>query len=211
MTRRISIFGASGATGLAMIQEAVARGHLVKAFIRSEAARAELPSGVTAVVGDLLDREAVVRAIQGVDAVICVIGPRPGATEPFCAAATRNIIEAMKAQGVRRLICQTGAMIGDYPHLSWFMGTMRNSYRKQQPGLAADRAEQESLVTASGLDWTVVKPPRLTDGSAHGRVQAGENLKVGALSSIARADLARFMLDEVASPQYAGKRVVVRY
>jgi putative NADH-flavin reductase len=211
MTQRICIFGASGATGLALTQQAVARGHDVTAFVRSEAAKEKLPSGVTVVVGSLLDRGDVARTVTGADAVLCAIGPRPASPEPFCAAATRNIIEAMIAQGVRRLVCLTGAMIGDYPHLSWFMRRMRNSYQKQQPALARDRAEQEQFVAASGLNWTVVKPARLTNGAARGRIRSGEALKVGAFSSISRADLARFMLDEVESPAYVGKRVVVRY
>jgi putative NADH-flavin reductase len=211
MTQRICVFGASGATGLALTQQAVARGHDVTAFVRSEAAKEKLPPGVTIVVGSLLNRGDIERAVIGMDAVICVIGPRPSSPEAFCAEATRNIIEAMQAQGMRRLLCLTGAMVGDYPHLSWFMRAMRNSYRKQQPALAHDRAEQERLVAASGLDWTVVKPSRLTNGRAAGRVRSGENLQVGAFSSISRADLARFMLDEVESPEYMSKRVVVRY
>jgi putative NADH-flavin reductase len=211
MTPRICIFGANGATGLAIAQQALARGHEVTAVVRSQSAQAKLPPGATVVVGSLLDRADVAHAIVGADAVICVFGPRPTSPEVFCAEATQSIIEAMRAHGMRRLICQTGAMIGDYPHLSWFMRMMRSSYRKQQPALAADRAEQERLVAASGLLWTTVKPPRLTSGTARGRVRSGENLKVGAFASISRADLARFMLDEVESLEYVGKHVVVRY
>jgi len=210
MSGKLCIFGASGATGLALTQQALACGYDVTAFVRSQAAKEKLPSGVTVVVGNLLDRGDVARAVVGAEAVICAIGPRPSSPEPFCAAATANIIEAMRAHGVHRLICQTGALIGDYLHLSWFMRMMRNSYRKQQPSLAADRAEQERLVAASELEWTVVKPPRLTNGPARDHIRSGESLKVGALSSISRADLARFMLDEVEAPQYAGKRVVVQ-
>ena len=211
MSRKICIFGASGATGLALTQQALARGFAVTAFVRGQAAGAKLPPGATVVVGSLLDRADVAHAIVGADAVICVFGPRPTSPEVFCAEATRNIIEAMRAHGMRRLICQTGAMIGDYPHLSWFMRMMRSSYQKQQPALADDRAEQERVVVASGLDWTVVKPPRLTTRAARGRIRSGENLKVGAFSSISRADLARFMLDEVESREYVGKQVVVQY
>jgi putative NADH-flavin reductase len=152
MAQRICIFGASGATGLALTQQAIARGHEVTAFVRSESAKEKLPPGVTVVVGNLLDREDVARAVASCNAVMIVIGPRPASPEPFCAAATANIIAAMKATGRRRLICQTGAMIGDYPHLSWFMRSMKNSYRRQQPALANDRAEQERLVATSGLD-----------------------------------------------------------
>jgi putative NADH-flavin reductase len=210
MIRRICIFGASGATGLALTQQALERSLAVTAFVRSEAAKEKLPPGVTAVVGNLLDRADVERAITGCAAVVCVFGPHLSSSEVFCAEATQNIITAMKAQGVRRLVCLTGAMIGDYPHLSWFMRSMRNSYQKKQPALAQDRAGQEKRVASSGLDWTIVKPPRLTDGPRRGRVQSGENLKVGAMSSISRADLSQFILNEMDARQYVGKRVVVQ-
>jgi uncharacterized protein YbjT (DUF2867 family) len=101
-------------------------------------------------------------------------------------------------------------MIGEYPHLSWFMRSMRSSYQKQQPALARDRTDQEQRVEASGLDWTLVKPPRLSDGKAGGRIRFGENLKVGAFSSISRADLSRFILDQVDSREYVSKKVVVQ-
>jgi uncharacterized protein YbjT (DUF2867 family) len=89
------------------------------------------------------------------------------------------------------------------------MRMMRNSYRKQQPALAADRAKQEQRVAASGLDWTVVKPPRLTNGPKRDHVQAGESLMIGAMSSISRADLSRFILNEIEARQFVGKSIVV--
>ena len=151
------------------------------------------------------------RALAGCDAVVCVIGPRLTSPEIFCAEAMRNIIQAMVAQGVRRLICLTGAMVGDYPHLSWFMRSMKSSYQKQQPALAKDRTDQEKCVETSGLDWTLVKPPRLSDGKGRGRIHSGEDLKVGAMSSLSRVDLSRFILDQVESQEYIGKKVVVQY
>lgn len=130
--------------------------------------------------------------------------------EIFCAHVTQNIIDSMKAQGVNRLVCLTGAMIGDYPHLSWFMRRMKNTYQKQQPALAQDRADQEQRVAASRLDWTLIKPPRLTNGKPRGSLRYGEALQVGAMSSISRADLSRFILDQVDAREYIGKRVVVK-
>jgi putative NADH-flavin reductase len=104
MAQKISIFGASGATGLALTQLAVERGLDVVAFVRSEAARKKFPHGVTVVVGNLLDRNDVERAIAGCSAIICAIGPRASSPQVFCADATQNIIDAMKAQSVRRLL-----------------------------------------------------------------------------------------------------------
>jgi putative NADH-flavin reductase len=211
MTCKICIFGASGATGLTLTGQALERGLDVTAFVRSEVAKEKLPPGVTVVVGNLLDRADVERAIAGTEAVIITIGARLNSPDVFCAEATQNIIEAMKAQGVRRLICQTGAMIGDYPHLSWFMRLMKDSSQKQQPELAEDRAEQEQRVMASDLDWTLVKPPRLANGKTRGHVHSGVTLKVGAMSSLSRSDLGRFLIEQVDSQEYIGKRIVVQY
>jgi len=211
MDRKICIFGASGATGLELTRQAVERGYEVVAFVRSEPAQQAFPQGTTIVKGSLTDPLDVARAITGCEAVICAFGPRPGSSDVFCAEATQTIIEAMNAQDVRRLLCLTGAMIGAYPHLSWFMRSMRSSYEKQQPALAGDRSEQERLVEANGLAWTLVKPPRLSAGAGRGHCRSGENLKVGAMSSISRADLSSFILNQVDTNEYVGKRVVVVY
>ena len=209
MTRRICVFGASGGTGALLVRQAMQRGHTVVAFVRGEAAKGTLPPGATVVIGSLLDPGAVERAVAGTDAVISALGPRVSSPEVFCAAATRNIIEAMKAQGVGRLLCITGAMIGDYPHLSWFMRSLRRMFRKHQPALARDRAEQERLVVASGLDWTLIKPPRLTNRRARGRVRSGGSLRIGAFSNISRADLSGFILDQIDLADSVGQSLVV--
>ena len=211
MTRRICIFGASGATGQALSQQAVERGFDVVAFVRSEPAQLLSLQGIAVMKGSLTNPSDVERAITGCEAVICAFGPRPGSSDAFCAEATRNIVTAMKARDVQRLVCITGAMIGAYPHLSWFMRSMKSTYQKKQPDMAIDRIEQERLVETSGLAWTLVKPPRLSDGEARRQYRSGENLKVGAMSSINRLDLSRFILDQLDAKEYVGKRVVVQY
>ena len=90
------------------------------------------------------------------------------------------------------------------------MAWMASWYRRRRPDQARDRDEQERIVMASGLDWTIVKPPRLTSARPCGRLVAGPELPVGLLSYISRADLATFMLDEIARPRFIGKCVVVR-
>jgi len=68
---------------------------------------------------------------------------------------------------------------------------------------------QEQLVRESGLEWTLVKPPRLTDGRARGRVVAGIDLQIGLSSSIRRADLAAFLVGECLEPRFAKQAVYV--
>jgi putative NADH-flavin reductase len=128
MTYKLCIFGASGATGTILTKLAVKRGLDVTVFVRSEIAREIFPQGVTVVVGNLLNPGDVERAITGCKAVICAFGPRTYSPNLFCAEATQNIIDAMKAQGIKRLLCITGAMIGNYPYLSWFIHRIMSTY-----------------------------------------------------------------------------------
>jgi putative NADH-flavin reductase len=169
-----------------------------------------LPPAVEAVRGELLDPVHVREVIAGSRAVCCVFGPRPPSTDVFCAQATGRIVEAMQGAGVRRLVCQTGAMIGeDAPNWTLPFRLMARLFRRQRPAVAEDRLRQELEVKASGLDWTLVKPPRLTDGPGCGRVVAGGDLRIGLMSKIARADLADFLVSECVTPSYVEHAVYV--
>ena len=206
----IAVFGASGLTGRALLARIAARGWPARVLVRREGAGL-VPSKHLAVrVGNLLTPEDVSDVVTGSDTVCCVFGPRLGTPDVFCAEAMRIIVEAMKRHGVRRLICLTGAMIGDYPQnrspaLRW----MARAFAKRQPALAADRAEQERIARDSGLDWTLVKPARLTDGPRTGRVFVGPELRVGLLSKVSRSDLAEAILEEAGRPGFVGRAVFV--
>jgi uncharacterized protein YbjT (DUF2867 family) len=116
----------------------------------------------------------------------------------------------MKSAGVRRIVCLTGAMVGiDLPNWSVPFAWMARTFRRQRPDLAADTREQEEVVRASGLEWTIVKPPRLTTGPRTGRARVAPDLRIGMLSSVSRADLAEVMLDAAAGPGLAGQSVFV--
>jgi putative NADH-flavin reductase len=206
----IAVFGITGRTGLALARAAGARGLAVRGMTRGSELPTELRD-VQLVRGTFADTDRVAEAVAGVDAVCCVIGPRPPSREAFCAAATAAIVGAMREAGCGRLLCLTGAMIGSAPgNRSRPMHWMARSFARHAPTIAHDRAEQEHIVEASGLDWTIVKPPRLTDGSPSGSVQAATDLPVGLCSKISRADLAEFMLEEIARAAFVHQRVFVR-
>jgi len=208
---RIAVFGATGLTGVEVVRRALGRGHSVAALCRNAPEPSVFGPGVDLIEGSPTDPGTVKRAVRGAEAVICVLGPRAPFTDVFCARATRVIVESMKALGVRRLICQTGALVGDYRrNRTFFFEGMGNFFNRRRPAGALDRIEQEREVLNSGLEWTLVKPPRLTQGPARGSVQASEGLVVGMLSSLSRADLADFLLDLVASPAEGGKRIFVK-
>jgi uncharacterized protein YbjT (DUF2867 family) len=142
-----------------------------------------LTTPVTWKQGEFSDEVAIAETITGADAVCCVFGPRMPTPAIFCAPATRAVVAAMQAVGVRRLVGVTGAMIGEYPaNRTLIFGILRALLLKRFGEMFRDRESQEAIIRASGLDWTLFKPPRLTDGPPTVRIDAGPNLRVGLLS-----------------------------
>ncbi len=210
--KKLSVFGASGRTGLMLINNAVERGHAVTAFCRSESDRQYLPENVECVVGDLLNPEHLDRAVAGADVVICAFGPREPYRDVFCAAATGGIIGAMKKHRVDRLLCITNALAGDYPkNRSRFIKVMARLARLLKAAVAADRDEQERSVEESGLNWTIVKPSELMAENEKPRFVHGEDLLIDAYSRISRYHLSTFLLDHFEADQYSRKKVFLRY
>jgi putative NADH-flavin reductase len=86
---------------------------------------------------------------------------------------------------------------------------MGGIYQRSQREGAADRAEQERLVKESDLEWTLIKPPRLTNGPRSKRFRAGPDLRVGLLSLVSMADVAAFTLSEILDPKHIREAVFV--
>lgn len=207
---RIAVFGISGRTGRALLEIARERGLDLVALVRPTT-DVPVAGHLRVYRGDLTDPHTVQQVVANTRAVVCVLGPRPPFRDVFCAAGTEAIINAMKACGVARLICQTGAMIGPLPrNVSRPMRWAARRFAAAHAAVAADRAEQEALVRGSMLDWTLVKPPRLTDRPPRRPVTAGPVISVGLLSSVGRPALAAFLLAEVEQPRFIGHAVYVR-
>lgn len=207
----IAVFGGSGATGKALISHALGKGLRVRALARRPASIASVPDRVEVRQGSLSSIGDVLSTLHGCRAAICVFGPHPPYVDVFCEDATATIVAAMQELGMRRLICQTGAMIGPYPaNRSLLFQFMADMFKRRSPPMAGDREKQEDVVMHSGLDWTIVKPPRLCDARAKGGWSAGPHIRVGLLSSLTRDDLAEFLLAEILLPQHIGQAVFIR-
>lgn len=190
----ITLFGATGKTGQAIIAEAKYQNSIIQPVTKRSLTKTELS-----------------QAIQGSDVVVIVFGPSAPYTDIFCADTTQRIIQAMEGAHVKRLICQTGAMIGNYPkNRSYFFQKMSDQFKKSNPAGYTDRVMQEEAIKGSNLDWTIIKPPRLTDSNADIAVKSGMHVSVGLLSSISRKSLARFIFEEIQKPRYIHQAVFVK-
>ncbi|MBD7924114.1 NAD(P)-dependent oxidoreductase [Xanthomonas bonasiae] len=208
---KILVLGATGGTGRLIVGQAVARGYDVAALVRSPDAARHL-GGARLTVGDARDETILRQALRDRDAVISALGtpasPRREVT--LLSTATRALVSAMKAEQVTRLIGITGMGAGDSAGHGGFLFDklifpllLRNVY--------ADKNRQEALIRDSGLDWVLVRPSVLNDKPARGEVRAITDLTGFRGGSIARADVATFVLDQVASDAWLHRAPLVTW
>jgi len=210
---KLTILAATGGIGRQLLEQALAAGHDVTAVVRNPR---KLPRAVRTVTADLAaaDPGALESAVAGADAVLSGLGPRSASETGVATRGTRAIVRAMQATGVRRIVVVSAAPIGTVPspgrpkpprHDPGDGFLMRNllspltkaAFRKPY----ADLALMEDVLRDSGLDWTVVRPPRLTDKPLSGtyRTAHGRNLRRGLF--VSRADVAHLMLRVLDQPE----------
>jgi uncharacterized protein YbjT (DUF2867 family) len=195
---RIALFGATGGTGRQVLAQALEQGHGVRALVRDPTKLPE-QAGLTRIVGDVLDPEATRRCIEGADAVICVLGSRHGGREPVEAVGTWHILEAMQSRGVRRLIAVTSLGVGD--SRAQINPLFRAIMDLTLKPIMQAKEEQERLIKASGLDWTIVRPGGLTDGPRTGRYRCGIDPRIRG-GRVSRADVADFVLRQLTNRDF---------
>lgn len=202
---KFAIFGASGSTGRHLVQQALDAGHTLTVLRRSADSLPVEHAGLRRVVGALDNAAAVRSVVQGADAVISVLGARKGGAATVCTEGMRSILAAMEHGGVRRLVALSAYGASETRDASWFIRFVRTVIAAKM----RDKDNMEALVRASAADWTLVRPPALTNGKAAGSYRAGTALRPGVTGRLSRADLAAFMLSAAVSGDYLRAAPVV--
>ena len=190
----------------------MASGFVVRAFARSAANIAISNANLERYAGDALNPRDITAALSGVDAVILALGIPMGRAlilgpVRLFSEATRVIVPAMAAAGVRRLICVTGFGAGDSrARIGWLQGL---GFRLVFGRAYADKDIQETLIRQSRLDWVIVRPGVLTNGRKTGRCQVLEAPTSWRNGLIGRADVADFLVKALTSDAYVGKTPVL--
>ena len=214
---KLTIFAATGGIGRQILEQAVDVGHDVTAVVRNpQKLPGELSRQVRVVTADLAapDPAMLKSAVEGADAVLSGLGPTSNSEAGVATQGTRAIVAAMNATGARRIVVVSAAPIGTVPSPG------RPNPPKHDPGDGfvlrhllspltkaalrkhyADLAQMEDVLRDSDLDWTAVRPPRLTDKPLTGtyRMAYGQNLRRGLF--ISRADVAHYMLRALDQPE----------
>jgi putative NADH-flavin reductase len=182
---RLAIFGASGPTGREIVRQAAAAGNAVTAAVRNPGEVSFTDPNVHVVQCDVTQREDVERAVQGSDAVLSALGTHAMNAETHVySQGSKNILEAMDAAGVHRFVAISALPVGEpetvlerfvfFPLLYSFFGKAYD-----------DMKRMETIVEASGSEWTIFRPARLVDRGTTTKYRTS------------RADLANAMLDSI--------------
>jgi uncharacterized protein YbjT (DUF2867 family) len=202
---RVAVFGASGNIGRHVVDQLLAAGHRVTAYVRNPSKLTGTHPNLTVVGGELDDAAAIARAVEGADAVISALGPslERRVTGTPVTDGTRSIVEAMKVASVRRFVGLATPSIPDpqdrfsltgvlVPRLARL--TLANAYR--------ELVGMTEAVTASDLDWTIARIIMPTDQPARNTVRAGflGHTRIG--WAMSRADIATFLVSQLTDPTW---------
>lgn len=205
---RILIIGATGATGRLVVEQALAAGHIVTTLVRDPAKLTIPQNRLQLIQGDVLDEQAVDTAVIGQDSVLILLS-QPNLSVPSTVSShgTRNIVQAMERHGVRRLVSVTMLGMGQSHKNAPFIYN-RVFVPLVLKHVMVDKVRQEAVIQHSNLEWTIVRPPRLTDKPGNNGYQVIID-GAGTVSSLPRTDLAAFMVSQVADTRYVHQAVVV--
>ena len=200
---RVLIVGATGGTGRELVTQALEHGYAVTALVRDPARMRVDHPRLTVVRGDVLDAASVEAAMRGQDAVLSALGhKRTFYPTRILSLGTRNILSAMTTHGVRRFVCETSLGIGDSAGRLGLYYTLF-VVPVILPFYFWDKTRQERIIADSDLEWVIVRPGALTDGDRRGRFKHGRDIGSWLWTvRISRADVAAFMLDQLASDTY---------
>jgi putative NADH-flavin reductase len=195
---KVVVFGANGGTGSQVVEQALAAGHQVTAVARRPETITHQHPNLTILQGDVFNYATVEHAIEGHEAVISALGVTNGSASTVHSQGLANMIQAMQNAHVRRLICLSASGLEPGPlwqrviakPLLWYF--LGDHY--------SDLVLMEDAVKKSGLDWTITRPPRLTDKPRTGHYNMAINEHLSRCLSLTRADLADCMIKLLQDP-----------
>jgi putative NADH-flavin reductase len=204
---KLTVFGATGGIGRQLIDQGLRLGHEMTAVVRRDF---DVP-GATVVRATLDDAAALEAAVAGRDAVLTALGQRKGGPATVQVDGARAAVAAMRATGVRRIVSVDAAgRVADRGDGVFIRVVAKPLLQRILRAGFDDLAEAERVLRASDLDWTLIAPPRLTDGG-HRPYRTVLDINVHGGQSLSRADVADAMLHSITNPEHIHRRVNVAY
>jgi putative NADH-flavin reductase len=209
---KIIVFGATGGTGLQVVQQALLAGYKVTVVVRNPDTFTISHNNLEVIKGDVLQQATFENLFHGMDAVISCLGSKPFAHTVVYSEGMSNIIKAMDKAGVDRIVCiSAGAAVipPNTPFLLRFL--VKNTLQRIFKYMYADMLLMEEILSKSDLNWTVIRAPRLTNGRRKGAYRIALNNSLHVLSTLSRADLAECIVKLLNDQETFKNKVEVSY
>lgn len=210
---KITVFGATGGTGLEVVRQALEKGHEVTVVVRNGPTLQLIHPNLKIVTGNILQPMTFEKEIAGQDVVISCLGTGTS-TKPTSvySQGMENIISFMEKKGTKRLICITAGAL----EVNNDMGFLIRPFTKYilqriLKDVYADMALMETKIEVSQLDWTIMRPARLTNKDFSGKYRIAIDSHISWPFSIARADLAAYMLKSIKDQKTYYKKIEIAY
>jgi putative NADH-flavin reductase len=194
--KKIIVFGASGATGLQVVQHALEAGHRVTAIVRNPTAFLLQHPKLFVVKGDVMVRETFSSAAHGQDIVISTLGSRGEKPVTVYSTGIKNIISTMQEHKIQRIVCLSAGALYTNARMGLFIRLVTKLVLQRilkEP--YADMRLMETIIQGTNLDYTIIRPPRLTNKAMTRKYRSVVNDHLVRPFSIARADLAHYILN----------------
>lgn len=208
---KIAVFGANGATGHELINQAIESGQEIVAVTRNPQQFPIQHSAVTVVEADATDPIQVQNTISGVDAVISVVGTSYSREEiNVYSSSAKAYLAAMKQAGIRRLVVTSSSAVSSWEDPHWSMVKkmlVRQVLARLGRTLYADMRRMEEIVSSSSSDWTIMRPLGLANMDSPTKYEVAENHIEG--SQTARRDLASALLEAVTEGKWVNQKIAV--
>jgi putative NADH-flavin reductase len=210
--KKLALFGGTGKTGSEFLPLALEAGYAVKALARNPAKMPLSHQNLEVIKGDVLNPKHVTQTIVGTDVVVSLFGHVKDSPAWLQTEGTRNIVSAMQTSHIKKIISLSGGGLPfpekDQPAFADKM--IRTIMKVVASKMLNDAISHHQVLADSGLDWVIVRGPRLTDQEKVGEYRVGW-VGVNASTKIGRADLADFILTQVEDEAYSHQMPFVSY
>lgn len=206
---KLTVFGATGQTGMEILKQGLAAGHEITAVVRDPVKLGEYRSKVRMVRGDSTDARTAEDAVLGADAVLSTLGHVAGSPHDLLSKSATNIVNTMDKGNVRRLVVLTNVAArdpSDRPGMyNRLLRTLLTLFRGQ---MAKDTADEAGIIAESALDWTMVRANLLTNGPLTKKYRVGA-FDRNAGTRVSRADVADFMISCATEIKYVRAKPLI--
>lgn len=202
----VLVIGAAGKTGRQVVEQAVAAGHSVTAFIR-DSAQYNAPPNVRVLTGDASDQATMSHATADQDAVIDTVGGKtPWRKTEIEQRVARAVVAAAKKHGTRRIIAISALGVGGSTAQATlpFRLLLLPTFLR---GSTADKAAMEREIAQAGVPYVLVRPAVLNDQPAVGSVRVLVGVEKG--RQVTRADLAAFVIEQLTTDTHVNRAVTI--